>query len=707
MVIYAISDLEGFEPSELLPEYAVYDNVISKEDNEVIICGDVLDSTMITENDLIKKKKNKNITTIHQLLIRKNLKLTFGNRDLNKLKVGPLTILKTSDSSTNDLVNKFNEGELKLNIETYKNLDAIQSKLVWHHKMSNWYPFWGDEIIEKIDYWKNDGDQSPGFFERRFNKIFGADTKIGTMSANNLLIAIPTEIQQPATSQELDESKHNDYYAFVVLAVFRSMLLKPKPEHSINNDLSTHWSQHSQRGFRGFLYKMFTDEKNDMIIHKCVCTKHKFFKSICECVDATCSQCEGSKNLYLFSHGGVTKNIIKQNTLEEILKVLNDTNTTTNAYNLTSKLKDAKKLSGASDQKLKEAGISKLTGGYYKNMTDSKLKTDSELKTIDIIKNIKSFNETMKKVIKSILDNDVSDTTVTEPSNNMLLLLIASATFDCSSYQEKINKYEKRDRLCENARILNTKSDILSTMAGIIRLRAEHSSIFFRKGKLFNIFGHKPVGFSPTIDLFENSDNKTYLINLDTSNTFYTTNANLHEEVKKDGYIPLPNKKKSYLKIDNDDVSINSNIFITAKEEEILINPNPVNYLTVTSSKEQNQKQEEEKEKDKKIIAFTTTELPKSLKVPFNFKLEFTINDELDKKLKQIGDKNNIYYHGVTIDKKILFTINRTGFSKCLVVLTEKEFNEFFQNTKKGGKWLNKYLKYKQKYISLKKQIEL
>jgi hypothetical protein len=30
-------------------------------------------------------------------------------------------------------------------------------------------------------------------------------------------------------------------------------------------------------------------------------------------------------------------------------------------------------------------------------------------------------------------------------------------------------------------------------------------------------------------------------------------------------------------------------------------------------------------------------------------------------------------------------------------------FSEFYQ---KGGKWLNKYLKYKQKYISLKKQLE-
>ena len=69
-----------------------------------------------------------------------------------------------------------------------------------------------------------------------------------------------------------------------------------------------------------------------------------------------------------------------------------------------------------------------------------------------------------------------------------------------------------------NLDILKTSSDFTSTMAGIKRLR-QQKSMFYKQGNLYNIFGHNPNGFLSTIDLFENNESKTYLINLDTSNT--------------------------------------------------------------------------------------------------------------------------------------------------------------------------------------------
>lgn len=719
MVIYAISDLEGFHPSELLPEYDGYDNII--KDHEVIICGDVLDSTMISEKDHLEKKIF-NLRTIHQILFQPNLRLTFGNRDLNKLKVGPLTILKTKDNSSNILVDNFNNGLLNLDLATYNKFENLD----WVHKMSNWYPFWGGINKENIGYWKDDNEpkETLGFFEKRFIKIFGPDTSKGTMSAGNLLKTIPKELR-------LYNESNNDYNAFIVLAVFKSMLLKPiNPKEAIRKEFSTYTSPPTQNQFRGFLYKMFTDPKNNMIIHKCVCGNF-FSKNHCECKDGTCKLCEDKENLYLFSHGGVTSEIIQENTLEKISQIFENES----SLKLKEKLTDANQV---------------LTGGYYHSMNPNRNLINVE----DIINKIKLFNETMKTVIQKVLDEDYIKQKT--PSNNMLLLLIASATFDCSSFETKIKA--TKESLCKDIGILNKKSDITSTMAGIKRLREKN--VFFKNGTIYNIFGHNPNGFFPTIDLFENKSrtkkddiiNKTYLINLDTSNTFLTTSANKLKNEK----VVIKDRKKSYLKIDGNNVSVNSNIYITVVNAEIAKDDNPFEYLenrkavaAANAEKEAIEKRKaadqqtkqanttdlerlakanviwveaaekavvdakkaaalEETILNQKIITFTlnTAQILKyeSIQQPleFNFTLEFKIDDNLNKKLKQIGENPKIFYHGVdSKNKLILLTYNRQGYSKCLIVLSEADFIRLYPQ--KGEKYLNKYLKYKQKYISLKK----
>jgi hypothetical protein len=670
MVIYAISDLEGFHPRELIPEY--HKVIEETYVNEVIICGDVLDSTMISKSDpLLTSRKSNNLRTIFEILKKPNLKLTFGNRDLNKLKVGPLTILKTKDNTPNELVNKFNKGELPLNLSTYHEL-KVGNNLEWVQKMSNWYPFWGGINETNIKYWQDDNEPTVkdekgniireyGFFEKRFLKIFGADTKIGTMSDDNLLVTIPTELN-------LYNKDNNDFNAFIVLAVFKSMLLDA--DINLPNDFSglIFPTEHlNQSKFKGFLYKMYTDDKNDMIIHKCVCG---MLNNICKCKKGLCN-CEENKNMYLFSHGGVSSDIIENNTIDEISKVLYNDGV---SKSLKEKLRDANKV------------LKVLNGGYYNTQTV----TNKSSK--DIEEKINLFNKNMKTHIKRILQEDYY-TQFKGPSNSMLLLLIASATFECNSYFTKIGATGN----CDDMNILKTSSDLTSTMAGIKNLRKK-KTMFFKNGNIYNIFGHVPNGFFPTIDLFENGKNKTYLINIDTSNTFFSTSANIKTNITG-----------SYLKINGNKISINSNISIKAEENEILVDNDPIKYLSTKIIDDTY---------DKKIIAFSNDTIKnqfliKSSTNEFNIILDLEIGKDIDiDNIKKIGVNEQIFYHGLVINKNkfVVLTYNRPAkppsFPRCLVILSEEDFKKI-DFSQKGGNYLNKYLKYKQKYIYLKNNIGL
>jgi hypothetical protein len=290
----------------------------------------------------------------------------------------------------------------------------------------------------------------------------------------------------------------------------------------------------------------------------------------------------------------------------------------------------------------------------------------------------------MKETIGAIFDEDYSKKL--EPSNKMLLLLIASASFDCESYIKKINGDLS---MCNNLDILKISSDFTSTMAGIKRLRGE-KSMFYKQGNLYNIFGHNPNGFLPTIDLFENNESKTYLINLDTSNTFLSTKANQKSI-----------ETNSYLTINGNTISIKANIKIKSEDNEILVNVNPIKSLKESGDVS-----------NTKIISFTNIADQNIFMQSnvTNITINRIVNDEIDKHLKQIGENENIFYHGFleqNSKKYILLTYHRIfgfPFPKCLLIIEESEFNTMFPQS--GGKYLNKYLKYKQKYISLKKQLE-
>jgi hypothetical protein len=650
--IYAISDLEGLSPSHVFPLYSE----ILQGRNELVICGDILDSTSpginfgTFENEtkygdeekesirrLFSLKAN-NIRTIVDIITNDNIKLAFGNRDLNKLKVLPLTRLNLPSVP---LLKQFNSGNLNINIETYKEIQKIQKS--WSCNMSNWYPFWGGDVnIEpNKSYWKNDNLPGKGFFYDRFTKIFGADTTVGTMSAQNLKYTIVKELGLYEVDGKLFGQEVEDYFAFIVLAVFRSMLLKTTLKYDMkqseiynffynkSNELYIgrrikikKWQVHgdiNQSMFKGLLYIMFTQDKNNMIITKCGRTMIS-------------DKCTDTSSTFLFSHGGVTKEVIT----------------------------DASQL-----------------GGFHKRLDDGTLFPDIETP-------INSFNASMKKVIQDILEKEHE---MIIPSDNMLVLLIASATIDCESLKKKLSSSID----CTQSDFLKKKSDILSTMAGIKRLRTDEY-IFFHKNNLYNIFGHSPNGFGTSISLYERSrklsrarqivsqsNNKTYLVNLDTSNTFIGTllNASISNTQLQ---------TSSYVKIHNNDVEIKTDIFIQTDKKFTI----PANNIFAGITNDH-------------IIAFNENSKHFTNNSLTEIKIHNTISDN-DKDLQMIKDNEKIFYHGIItyrLRDYIVFSYHNSfgpPFPKCLFIMKRDDFKNYFRQQS----YKQKYLKYKAKYIELK-----
>jgi hypothetical protein len=102
----------------------------------VIVCGDILDSTLsqdlqkvlndaTTQEKIIEilKLKSCNLKNIYTCITNKKVKLIFGNRDLNKIKCRWLTELDVSGKSS--LIDSFNNGQIDLNVNTYKKLKSV------------------------------------------------------------------------------------------------------------------------------------------------------------------------------------------------------------------------------------------------------------------------------------------------------------------------------------------------------------------------------------------------------------------------------------------------------------------------------------------------------------------------------------------------------------------------------------------------------
>lgn len=658
MVYYAISDPEGYDLLTLS------DYKPSDINNKLIISGDVLDSTFV--GNILKypdaiNAKSYNLRNIKNVLCNKNIKLVFGNRDLNKIKCKFLCELENPNNDEN--ITNFNNGDIKLDIDIYKLLlEKINNSIPWKiENLNSWYTFWGDKLGDlnkdltkkQPKQWHEKMDYSTDPFFKRFEEIFGADTAIGTMSAGNLLYTIPNELDL-----YYDNKDNQDYLAFIVLAVFKSMLIKTEIQ---DVDLCKNIEIKSIRNsnlFKGWLYNLYSSQQALHI--------------------------EGdSTNIYLFSHGGITKELIQNpeildsyldlyNKNRELYNILIDGNTIEYSVKLEQK------------------------GGYYSNNLEN-----INIDVIQLKKIVDDINNKIKTNINRVFDiktEDLINIKNNDKYNDILFLLIMTANFNCSKLIKKLK--EDKGVTCTIDKIdINSRlhSPILP---GLLELR---NHIFGIKGVNINqIIGHVPFGYSSTIDYFENKTekNKTMIINVDISNSFLGTDEN--------SLNVNTNRSKSYIII-----NLNTNKIITFAELYLNKNPTIYNNQKINDNIKGINNFYISNKLDNKLLK---KEGPLHI-LKFNHTVDYKFlnliknsygNIYLDEK-KEIYNYINVHSY---LDKYYIFTHmnNESQFNKILYILNKKDFFNFhkinntsnIKNKYDDNLYHDKYIKYKNKYLKLK-----
>ena len=285
---YVFSNLEGSSIDKMIDNITKNDSTDSKT---IIITGDILDTTNkdMRIKDLFENKSY-NLHNIHyciQTHSKLTIKLLLGHRDLNKLKLHKLLEIDENNTEIDkDMIKKFNNGEIDITQVCFE--QNFDRKIKWKYPLS----------IDSKDYPSSTEDNVPSDFITRFQSIFTDD-------AINLLFSIPYEIEKDLTlpsdllgNKYLDQqtdiyaevskpitvteiynkmNTRKNCYAFIVCAIFRSLLIKYDTE-----SIPSSFEVTTNSSFcKGWLYTLYTRSNTFMALL--------------------------INNKYLLSHGGITK----------------------------------------------------------------------------------------------------------------------------------------------------------------------------------------------------------------------------------------------------------------------------------------------------------------------------------------------------------------------------------------------------------------
>jgi hypothetical protein len=478
----------GITQTQIISDYEG-EKILDISDN-ILICGDIIDSTVGGGGDETQMpvngsvggiSKNHNLYNIHKVLTNPNIRLILGNRDFNKIKCLPLCKMKymtTPDKNKKkqeaikkekENIQQFNNGNINLSKDTYTKYKDIIINNDWIANMNNWLPFWNTSVFEKSNpnyntwhdpYVVKDSDTP---FLDRFNKIFGVDGSVGTMSAGKLLYTIPFEVFD--VSNITEDKKNTDYLAFIVLSVFNAGFNKndknDKPYQPIKHNVNLHDTY-----INGLLYRFYTaivEEKINFMGYYNLDNK-----------------------LYVFSHGGITSDLIENPSLNDL-----QTQIKTDKDKITNNEK-------ASSQSSQKGGAFDVTKSF---------------KSDQIIKSLNEYNKNVCEIVRKFMDDfykciddnkfkDLSNYTYM-PSNDILLLLCLSAPY----------------RPTKENDMFNMRSPI---NPGIAKILESKKGFVCEDKQLTQIFGHVPKGFGPTFFTLQNGTktNKSYLANIDMSQSF-------------------------------------------------------------------------------------------------------------------------------------------------------------------------------------------
>ena len=625
--------------------------ILNQQDG-VLVCGDMLDSTGrgidITSGIVGKRDKKYNIRNIVNVVNNpNNIKLILGNRDVNKTKCKVLTMMK----SGNILADNFNNGNINLSTTTYNTYKG-QQQISWHADTKHWKPFWNEttrtQDNENYTYWNTPENQitnnrnkektayGDNIFLKRFNRIFGADTAIGTMSADNLLYTIPMELG--ISSIDLD------YLAFVVLAVFRVMF----------NETTSTTSTTIQQSQSNFINLTDTIIPLNQTFLNGLLTRFYMAQNVL----FVGYSIHNPRKLYIFSHGGVTNQLV--------------TNPNLNITNL-------RKHIHSKNQILTNGTLTQTGGANYSREI--------------IMGKLNQIQSIYQKILQTGLVN------IPIPNDDMLLLLALTAPYRPekgnnsfiinSPINPGIDNFTNNTNMGKTEKINNTPNIIFSKDCDVVQ-----------------IFGHLPKGFATTLIMHPNPTTpaySAYYINLDFSTSFiYETPV----AGDTSGHL-LFNKGKLPKLVSTIDIQ---NIMY----QEVVPIKITQQYYYVTNDKSSIDKI---KSSTKKQYLMTNND------VFTNFKNESTINSMIQMYKTDIkeGDgefQRKIYFNGI-YNNLFVFTIIDNKYNKLLYISNGSLVNtkqtvvrpsEYHGNATPYGPLVTghkqKYLKYKAKYLQLKKLLE-
>ena len=661
---YILSDLEGSSIKKTLEKIPVV------ESENIIITGDIIDSTMTTFNiDVLQKYKSNNLENINYCVFTDNLTLLLGNRDLCKIKlINALKIKLPTDKTTDQYkqFNDFNNGCVDMNETNYTTY--FNTLIDWQYPLSDFLPIWNKIGMEQYkDYMEYNLTST---FITRFKYIF-----MITMNAGNLLYSIPYEINTSNITSplinmteitttlktEITEQKiqgkdisiiniikntnNFNHHAFIVCAVFISLLY---PVEDVNENFSK------------YITTNLNDSKKFKQINFTISNNSNFCTSLLYILYMK----ESTKMIYLYdkkyllSHGGITKYCI---------------NLFKNYYNINIFLQD-------------------ITNHYNKEFEDNLTKS-----LIKITNN--NFNLTYKDFTNaSILCN-----------SEFKRWIYNSYNIDTSAEYLKYLSYFTT----ESANASVTDTDELSIKGkqycspigpGFVSLSDANIQYLSKDTPIIQIFGHKPFGFANS---FYKINEKNMLVCLDVSNSFSTTTLN--NDYNSYNYIYIKNdtltsKSKVCLNISNLDITpytniscvptIKSKLYHNTNYTEVSVDP-----ITLDISNDVNITDD--------IIQYT------------NYTDAFSI---LNTNFNKCYNNKLIYNGYLHKDNKpfFVFTVVKDFFKDFYILLFDDIYNfnsleEYKKTIHENYDKLNptstvnigesayKYLKYKNKYLNLKK----
>jgi hypothetical protein len=439
-------------------------------------------------------------------------------------------------------------------------------------------------------------------FKTRFDRIFGVDGVVGTMSAGNLLYTIPIELFGKIPKISDNSTENEDYLSFIVLGIFNTMFNKNtnnKQYEQVDENTTL-----SDTYLCGLLRKFYSSPNVKFVGYY-----------------------DDKKDFYIFSHGGITDKLLncaqeKDNCIVQLRELIKQ-----------------------NENKITFNNISQSGGD---NIDVKKSFTKQQ-----VIWKLNSIQDNLNNLLKTSLEIVPCNEII--PDDNMLLLMALSAPYKPSSDEMRFIYYSTI-----NPGVINLKNNFFTISDSI----------------LYQIIGHVPKGYGPTLLSFINGNNKSYLINLDISQSFkYSGDAG---------------KTNVYLSYKNNEMKLNYSID-TTNIKDILLLPENTNKEDIYKVDDTLKNLFIEKENFENIQDYKENEFIKG-KV--------------------------LYFHGVTkinnyLHYLITISDRETSFDKKLFIYKKPctDDNEFyfgfdnelcisFDNLNGGYK--QKYLKYKQKYLQLK-----